>query len=103
MFPDGCKILTYFSCIDESFFVPVRDARGYRTRQALIKHLYAPIGLNEYFVKRTPIGAYKCFLKPDVYDNLWHPTWGQKTFRQYMKNIYVKILQPSGNIENKFH
>ena len=20
-----------------------------------------------------PIGAYKCFLKPDVYDNLWHP------------------------------
>ena len=38
------------------------------------KHLYAPIGalLTNYSFK--PIGAYKCFLKPDVYDNLWHPT-----------------------------
>ena len=70
MFSGGCKILTYFSCIHENFFVPTRDARDYRTRQALKKHLYAPIGLNEYFVKRAPIGAYKCFLKPDVYDNL---------------------------------
>ena len=61
MFSDGCKILTYFSRIDENFFVAMRDARGCRTR------------LNEYFVKRAPIGAYKCFLKPDVYDNLWHP------------------------------
>ena len=42
--------------------MPEVDARG-----------YAPIGLNEYFVKRAPIGAYKCFLKPDVYANLWHP------------------------------
>ena len=59
----------------------MRDARGYRTRQAL-KNIYtlAPIGLNEYFVKRAPIGAYKCFLKPDVYDNLWHPASGQKKF-----------------------
>ena len=54
MFPDGCKILTYFSCIDENFFVPMRDARGCRTRQALKKHLYAPIRLNEYFVKKAP-------------------------------------------------
>ena len=73
MFSDGCKILTYFSCIDENFFVAMRDARGYRTRQALKKHLYAPIGalLTKYSFK--PIGAYKCFLKRDVYDNLWHP------------------------------
>ena len=37
------------------------------------KHLYAPIGalLTKYSFK--PIGAYKCFLKPDVYANLWHP------------------------------
>ena len=37
------------------------------------KHLYAPIGalLTNYSFK--PIGAYKCFLKPDVYANLWHP------------------------------
>ena len=35
MLPDGCKILTCFTCIDENFFVPMRDARGYRTRQAL--------------------------------------------------------------------
>ena len=39
MLPDGCKILTYFSCIDKNFFVPMRDARGYRTRQAL-KNIY---------------------------------------------------------------
>ena len=39
MFSDGCKILTYFSCIDENFFVPMRDARGYRTRQAS-KNIY---------------------------------------------------------------
>ena len=39
MFPDGFKILTYFSCIDENFFVPMRDARGYRRRQAL-KNIY---------------------------------------------------------------
>ena len=71
MFPDGCKILTYFSCIDENFFVPMRDARGYRTRQAL-KNIYALLlVLFQYSFK--PIGAYKCFLKPDVYDNLWHP------------------------------
>ena len=25
------------------------------------KHLYAPIGLNEYFVKRAPIGAKNVF------------------------------------------
>ena len=63
MLPDGCKILTYFSCID------------------------TPIGtfLTKYSFK--PIGAYKCFLKPDVYDNLWHPASGQKNFRQYMKNM----------------
>ena len=39
MFSDGCKILTYFLCIDEKFFDPMRDARGYRTRQAL-KNIY---------------------------------------------------------------
>ena len=39
MFSDGCKILTYFSCIDENFFVAMRDARGYRARQAL-KNIY---------------------------------------------------------------
>ena len=81
MLPDGCKILTYFSCIDENFFVPMRVARGYRTRQALKKHLYVPIGalLTKYSFK--PIGAYKCFLNPDVYDNLWHPASEQKNFR----------------------
>ena len=73
MFPDGCKILTCFSCIDENFFVPMRDARGYRTRQALKLFPRAPIGalVTKYSFK--PIGAYKCFLKPDVYDNLWRP------------------------------
>ena len=63
MLPDGCKILTYFSCIDEIF-------------GAL---------LTKYSFK--PIGAYQCFLKPDVYDNLWHPASGQKKFHQYMKNM----------------
>ena len=28
-----------FSCIDENFFVAMRDARGWRTRQAL-KNIY---------------------------------------------------------------
>ena len=39
------------------------------------KHLYAPIGalFTKYSFK--PIGAYKCFLKPDVYDNLAHAKW----------------------------
>ena len=57
-------------------------------------HLYVPIGLNEYFVKRAPIGAYKCFLKPDVYDNLWHLASGQKNFRQYMKNMFKFCTHP---------
>ena len=94
MLPDGCKILTYFSCIDKNFFVPMRDARGYRTRQALKKHLYAPIGalLTNYSFK--PIGAYKCFLKPDVYDNLWHPASEQKNFCQYMKNMLKFCSHP---------
>ena len=67
----------------------------------LKKHLYAPIGalLTKYSFK--PIGAYKCFLKPDVYDNLWHPASGQKFSSIHEK--HVKILQPSGSIENKFH
>ena len=63
----------FFHVLTKIFFVAMRDARGWRTRQAFKKHLYAPICLNEYFVKRAPIGAYKCFLKPDVYANLWHP------------------------------
>ena len=42
------------------------------------------------------------FLKHDVYDNLWHPASGQKKFPSIHEK-YVKILQPSGNIENKFH
>ena len=43
-----------------------------------------------------PIGAYKCFLKPDVYDNLWHrhPAQGQKNFRQYMKNMLKFCSHP---------
>ena len=36
MLPDGVNFLTYFSCIDENFFVPMRDARGYRTRMYTI-------------------------------------------------------------------
>ena len=41
-----------------------------------------------------PIGAYKCFLKPDVYDNPWHPASGQKNFRQYMKNMLKTFSHP---------
>ena len=64
MFPDGFKILTYFSCIDENFFVPMRDARGGMPMRdarwytsGFKKHLYAPIGalLTNYSFK--PIGA----------------------------------------------
>ena len=73
MFSDGCKILTYFSCIDENFFCRHAGCQRLSYTSGFKKHLYAPIGLNEYFVKKAPIGAYKCFLKPDVYDNLWHP------------------------------
>ena len=76
------------------FFCP--DARCQRLSytSGFKKHLYAPIGLNEYFVKKAPIGAYKCFLKPDVYDNLWHPASGQKNFRQYMKNMLKFCSHP---------
>ena len=44
------------------------------------KHLYAPIGalLTKYSFK--PIRAYKCFLKPDVYDKLWRLASGQKIY-----------------------
>ena len=58
------------------------------------KHLYAPIGalLTNYSFK--PIGAYKCFLKPDVYDNLWHPASEQKNFCQYMKNMLKFCSHP---------
>ena len=56
------------------FFMYCPNARCQRLSytSGFKKHLYAPTGLNEYFVKRAPMGAYKCFLKPDVYDNLWH-------------------------------
>ena len=61
----------------------MRDARGWCK-----KHLYAPIGalLTKYSFK--PIGVYKCFLKADVYTNLWHPAFGQEIFCQYMKNMF---------------
>ena len=67
----------------------MRDARGWRTRQPL-KSIYKLlfIGLNEYVVKSAPIGVYKCFLKADVYANLWHPAWEQEIFCQYMKNMF---------------
>ena len=42
--------------------------------------------LTKYSFK--PIGVYKCFLKADVYANLWHPASGQEIFCQYMKNMF---------------
>ena len=63
MFSDGCKILTYFSCIDENFFVAMRDARGYRTRQALknIRSYWCSFPNMNTKYSFKPIGAYKCF------------------------------------------
>ena len=81
----------------------MRDARRYRTRQAL-KNIYTlllVLFLTKYSFK--PIGAYKCILKPDVYDNLWHPASGQKNFRQYMKNMLKFCSHREALIENKFH
>ena len=102
MLLDGCKILTCFSCIDENFFCSDAGCQRLSYTSGFKKHLYAPIGLNKYFVKKAPTGAYKCFLKPDVYDNLWHPASEQKKFSSIHEK-HVKILQPSRSIENKFH
>ena len=52
MLPDGCKILTYFSCIDKNFFVPMRDARGYRTRQAMY-HGHAFFTMYTIYINNT--------------------------------------------------
>ena len=41
------------------------------------------------------------FLKFDVDANLWHSAPGQKISSIHEK--YVQILQPSGNIQDKFH
>ena len=68
---------------------------------AFKKHLYAPIGLHEYFVKSAPIGAYKCFLNADVWHNLWYPALGQEIFCQYMKNMF-KFCSYSETLKTNF-
>ena len=47
------------------------------------------------------LGVYKCFLKADVYGNFWHPASGQKIFCQYLgspKLLSVLIIQTSGTL-----
>ena len=76
------------------FFCPDAGCQRLSYTSGFKKHLYAPIGalLTNYSFK--PIGAYKCFLKPDVYDNLWHPASEQKNFCQYMKNMLKFCSHP---------
>ena len=64
------------------FFCPYAGCQRLSYTSDFKKHLCAPIGLNEYFVKKAPIGVYKCFLK------------SLKNFRQYMKNMLKFCIHP---------
>ena len=87
-------VLTKISC-------PNAGCQRLAYTSAFKKYLYVPIGALSLKYSFKPIGAYKFFLKPDVYANIWHPASGQEIFCQYMKNMF-KFCSHSGTLKTNF-
>ena len=83
-----------FSMYWRKFFCPDAGCQRLSYTSGFKKLLYAPIGalLTKYSFK--PIGAYKSFLKPDVYDNLWHIPHRNKKIFVNMKNMLKFCSHP---------